>query len=197
MIPPGLLRDTIRDLDSPQPDAQISEDHVDLISYAKVHTAVDLFILLHNLPNRIPPTQTQNKLLVLNSLSFLFQPFLSGSVAQSSRNAFLDRLKTALVKLSATYKFSVVTTSQLSVRLLNADGTNGNFQTAVTSTMTPQLSPTYLPAGKAYRVMVVPETRSNGKLRLLSSPRNQTPEKGTWAQEDYVIVSSPPCDIIW
>lgn len=179
MIPPELIKRTLEDATSPLP--------THLISYAKIHDAVDLDIYLRNISQRIVSCSFTPKVLVIASISFLFQPFLASNVPQSSRNAFFDRIRQALIKVSAAHNLSIITTSQLSVRLLNADGTTGNFASAVTSTMSPQIGMNYLPAGKAYRVIIVPQSTSIGKLRLLSSPRGPSlsQDKASRIEEDY------------
>jgi hypothetical protein len=83
----------------------------------------------------------------------------------------------------------VVTTSHLSTKLLNADGSAGNFSTASRAVMAPQLGSlsfslrhrsilrdrdvgsAYLPAGRSYKVVIAPDTQTSGSVAsiLLSS----------------------------
>ncbi|EIM88840.1 uncharacterized protein STEHIDRAFT_145678 [Stereum hirsutum FP-91666 SS1] len=88
------------------------------------------------------------------------------------------RIKECLNKTCASRNISVVITMQLSTKLLNRDGTPGNFDTGSRAVLVPQLGPTYLPSGRTHRVIVVPQTRTTGILRLLSSPSNLHGSKG-------------------
>ncbi|KAG1823372.1 uncharacterized protein BJ212DRAFT_1323757 [Suillus subaureus] len=107
-------------------------------------------------------------LLVLNSISF---PFLSHPDVQSfKRTALLEKIHQVFLQASALNNLTIITTSQMSTKLLNADGSPGNFETGAKAVMVPQLGSTYLPNGRSYRLVIVPESRATGVVQLLSSP---------------------------
>jgi len=65
---------------------------------------------------------------------------------------------------------AVVVTTQLATKFLNPDGTPANYDSGSRAILVPQLGNDYLPPHRTYRVLIVPETRTSGVLRLLSSP---------------------------
>ncbi|KIM71578.1 hypothetical protein PILCRDRAFT_82638 [Piloderma croceum F 1598] len=125
------------------------------------------------------------RLLVLNSISF---PFQTPNLNHHNRTALLDKVKQTMTKACATRSLTVVTTSQLATKVLNSDGTTGNFDTGSTAIMVPQLGPGYLPSGRTCRIIIHPETRTSGHIRVLSSPTYQ-PGKGSAPREPYIVVS--------
>ncbi|KAG0706953.1 hypothetical protein DFH29DRAFT_899321 [Suillus ampliporus] len=141
----------------------------DLVRYTHLHTLPDLIIFMHNLLSEIHP---KTGLLVLNSISF---PFLSHPDLQSSKRiALLEKIRQVFLQASALKNLTIITTSQMSTKLLNADGSPGNFETGAKAVMTPQLSSTYLPKGRSYRLVIVPDSRTTGVVQLLSSPTHQS-----------------------
>jgi len=54
--------------------------------------------------------------------------------------------------------------------MIKADGSVGNFDTGARAIMTPSLGSSYLPRSRAYRVMITPQSRTSGVVRLMSSP---------------------------
>ncbi|KAG1753525.1 uncharacterized protein EDB91DRAFT_402193 [Suillus paluster] len=146
-------------------------DYRDLVRYAHLHTLPDLMIFIHNLLSEIHP---KTGLLVLNSISF---PFLSHPDLQySKRTALLDKIRQVFLRASSLNNLTIITTSQMSTKLLNADGSPGNFETGAKAVMVPQLGSTYLPSGRSYRLVIVPDSRTTGAVQLLSSPVPQPGE---------------------
>jgi RAD51-like protein 2 len=146
-------------------NSSAAADYQDLIRYTHLHTLPDLMIFIHNLRSEI---HTKTGLLVLNSISF---PFLSHPDVQSSkRTALLEKIHQVFLQASALNNLTIITTSQMSTKLLNADGSPGNFETGAKAVMTPQLGSSYLPNGRSYRLVIVPESRTTGVVQLLSSP---------------------------
>lgn len=140
-------------------------DYQDLVRYMHLHTLPDLMIFIHNLLSEI---HTKTGLLVLNSISF---PFLSHPEVQSfKRTALLEKIHQVFLQASALNNLTIITTSQMSTKLLNADGSPGNFETGAKAVMVPQLGSAYLPNGRSYRLAIVPESRTTGVVQLLSSP---------------------------
>lgn len=146
-------------------NSSAAANYRDLVRYAHLHTLPDLMIFIHNLLSEI---HSKTGLLILNSISF---PFLSHPDLQSSkRTALLEKIHQVFLQASALHNLTIITTSQMSTKLLNADGSPGNFETGAKAVMVPQLGSTYLPSGRSYRLVIVPESRTTGVIQLLSSP---------------------------
>ncbi|KAG1761087.1 hypothetical protein EDD22DRAFT_898025 [Suillus occidentalis] len=146
-------------------NSSAAANYQDLVRYAHLHTLPDLMIFIHNLQSEI---HAKTGLLILNSISF---PFLSHPDVQSSkRTALLEKIHRVFLQASALNNLTIITTSQMSTKLLNADGSPGNFETGAKAVMVPQLGSTYLPSGRSYRLVIVPESRTTGVVQLLSSP---------------------------
>ncbi|KAG2154179.1 uncharacterized protein EDB93DRAFT_1133115 [Suillus bovinus] len=146
-------------------NSSTAADYQNLVRYTHLHTLPDLMLFIHNLLSEI---HAKTGLLVLNSISF---PFLSHPDIQSSkRTALLEKIHQVFLQASAVNNLTIITTSQMSTKLLNADGSPGNFETGAKAVMVPQLGSTYLPNGRSYRLVIVPESRTTGVVQLISSP---------------------------
>ncbi|KAJ3759673.1 hypothetical protein EV360DRAFT_81874 [Lentinula raphanica] len=102
----------------------------------------------------------------------------------SVRNNILEKIKQVITKLTISQTVTIVITSQLVTKLVNVDGTTGNFDTVgAKGVMVPPLGPSYLPSGKAFRVLVAlnSPTLHDGVVRLLS------PHKPGLVPEDIPI----------
>ncbi|KAG2117214.1 uncharacterized protein F5147DRAFT_768597 [Suillus discolor] len=142
-------------------NSSAAADYQDLVRYTHLHTLPDLMLFIHNLLSEI---HAKTGLLVLNSISF---PFLSHPDIQSSkRTALLEKIHQVFLQASALNNLTIITTSQMSTKLLNADGSPGNFETGAKAVMVPQLGSTYLPAGRSYRLAIVPESRTTGQDKV-------------------------------
>ncbi|KZT01214.1 uncharacterized protein LAESUDRAFT_664388 [Laetiporus sulphureus 93-53] len=161
-------------------------DYGKRVEYLRLHSLTELMVFIRNLPSYVQ-SHTKTSLLVLNSLSFPFQSAVT--LNKSNRTALLDRLKQVLARVCASARLTVVITSQLATKLLKADGSAGNFDTGTKAILVPHLGPAYLPSGRAYRVIVVPQSRTSGVLRLLSSPAHLQ-EKKPPGEEPYQLVST-------
>lgn len=138
-------------------NSSAAANYQDLVRYAHLHTLPDLMIFIHNLLSEI---HAKTGLLILNSISF---PFLSHPDVQSSkRTSLLEKIHQVFLQASALNSLTIITTSQMSTKLLNADGSPGNFETGAKAVMVPQLGSTYLPSGRSYRLVIVPESRTTG-----------------------------------
>jgi len=176
MTGPQIL---IRALDG---SPELPSNYKSFIYHINIHTLCDFMMFIHNLPAYLD-THPNTHLLVLNSISF---PFQTPNLNPNTRAALLDQVRQALTKACATRGLTVVTTSQLATKLLNPDGSPGNFETGSTAVMVPQLGPGYLPSGRAHRIIIHPESRTSGHVRLLSSPIYQ-PGKGSAPREAYIV----------
>ncbi|KII87852.1 hypothetical protein PLICRDRAFT_112094 [Plicaturopsis crispa FD-325 SS-3] len=158
-----------------------------LVHHANVHSLPDLMIFMHKLPAYLS-AHPRTGLLVVNSISFPFQS--SQTLTPGARNSLLARIKQTFTKACASHVLSIVVTSQLATKLLNADGTPGNFDTGSRAVMVPQLGPSYLPSGRTHRLVIFPQRQTAGVVRVISSPNSQPGDKGPPQQENYEMVRS-------
>ncbi|KAL0576031.1 hypothetical protein V5O48_005938 [Marasmius crinis-equi] len=161
MTRPTMMKETLGDM----------PNYEKLLSYLKMSTLVDLMIFIHNLSSYVlgHPTTT---LLVLNSISFPFQS--TTDLKTSVKSSLFDQIKQALLHSCAAHNLTVVITSQLATKLFNADGSPGNFDTGAKGVLVPQLGPSYLPAGRSYRVILARDSFDTGIVRMFSSPTQKT-----------------------
>ncbi|KAF8965053.1 P-loop containing nucleoside triphosphate hydrolase protein [Flammula alnicola] len=152
------------------------------IHYARAHTLPDLVLFMHHLPNLLN-SHTKVSLLIINSISF---PFQNPSLSISQKNGHLERLKQTLSKVNASHKLTIVTTSQLAIKMVNADGTPGTFDSGARGIMLPSLGSSYLPRANAHRVILAPDGLTSGLIKLLSSPK-YPPAKVPRVTEPYLI----------
>ncbi|THH01497.1 hypothetical protein EW145_g6900 [Phellinidium pouzarii] len=108
---------------------------IDLIHYVKSYSLPELIAFMHNLPALLEE-HTKVSLLVLNTLSFLFH---TTPLPNASRRSLLERIKITFAKVCASRHLSVAVTMQLATKLLNAEGSPANFDTAKKAVMVPQL----------------------------------------------------------
>ncbi|KAF8889588.1 P-loop containing nucleoside triphosphate hydrolase protein [Infundibulicybe gibba] len=154
------------------------------VSHVDIHTLLDLMMFIQNLPSLLQSHKVA--LLVLNSISFPFQSL--PKISHSAKAHILERIKQELAVASMSKGLTVVSTSQLATKLLNADGSPGTFNTSAKGVLVPQLAPSYLPSAKAHRVILIPNGRKSGFAKLLSSPTYRS-ELGPAPQEPYSLVS--------
>ncbi|KAH9031694.1 P-loop containing nucleoside triphosphate hydrolase protein [Lactarius pseudohatsudake] len=140
---------------------------LDLVHYLNIFTLPTLLVFLHNLPSFLE-NRRSIRLVVLNSIWFPFQT--SPTLTQSRRATLFARVKQVLARLCSSLDISVVITNQMATKLLTPDGSPASFDTGSRAVLVPQLGGTYLPLNRTYRVLIVPETRTTGVLRLLSHP---------------------------
>ncbi|OBZ67447.1 DNA repair and recombination protein RadA [Grifola frondosa] len=161
MVPPAALNKIL------QKSTSMPTDYQSFLYHLNLYTLPDLMIFLRNLPSYLTAHPT-TALLVLNSLSFPFQRSVGRN--DGIRHTVLERVKQTLTKACASTNLTVVITSHLATKMLKPDGSAGNFDTGSKAVMTPNLGITYLPSGKTHRVILIPQTRTTGVVRLLSSP---------------------------
>ncbi|EIN08571.1 hypothetical protein PUNSTDRAFT_144104, partial [Punctularia strigosozonata HHB-11173 SS5] len=158
-------------------DAHIPAESRSLVRYTRMHTLMDLLIFMSNLSTEITE-HPEVGLLVLNSLSFPFASPAYTSLPPSSKNSICDRIKQTLSKICATRKLTVLITTQMATKLINADGSAGTFDTGTRAIMFPALNSAYLPSKRTHRIVIVPHSRTEGVLRLLSSPAHSHDRAG-------------------
>lgn len=161
MVMPAILSRALEDEDSD--DVSYEKQ----VRYLNIYTLPDLMIFMHNLPTYLDE-EPKPSLLVLNSLSFPFQS--ASDLSSSTRQHILERIKPVLARNCAARNLSVVITTQLATKLIKQDGTSGNFDNGARGIMMPSLGNAYLPPGRTYRLLIAPQSRTSGVLRLLASP---------------------------
>ncbi|KAF9467890.1 hypothetical protein BDZ94DRAFT_1247996 [Collybia nuda] len=161
MTSPASLNDSL------QTSKNLPSHYLDLVHHLNIRTLPDLVLFMHNLPSLLA-THPKVSLLILSSISFLLQG--GQNLTITSKHAILEKFKQVLVQASASRNLTIVSTSQLATKILNADGSPGTFDTGARGVMVPQLGTTYLPSGRTYRIIFVPETKSSGIIKVLSSP---------------------------
>lgn len=162
-----------------------SPESIDAVHYIKCLTLPDLMIFLYNLSSFLDQ-YPKTTLLVLNTLSFLFH---STPLTNSARSSLLERIKNILSQYCALKQLSVIITVQLATKLLSMDGSSAKSDNAVKAIMVPQLGETYLPSGRSYRLMFVPDSPNTGSIRLLSSPSMSAEDlKKGLVQEPYEVI---------
>ncbi|KAJ3993396.1 hypothetical protein F5050DRAFT_1714520 [Lentinula boryana] len=102
-------------------------------------------------------------LLAISCITF---PFQNARLTKSARNYILEKIKQALTKVN-----NVSRNVTLVTKLVNIDGTTGNFDSVgAKGVMVPALGHMYLPTAKAFRVLVALNgpTLDTGSFRLLA-----------------------------
>ncbi|KAF4618849.1 hypothetical protein D9613_009767 [Agrocybe pediades] len=138
-----------------------------LVHFSKISVLVDLLLFLHQLPTFLQ-SNSKVSLLVVNSIS---SPFQNAELTISQRTQTFERFKQSFLKICSAHNLTVVLTSQLATKMINADGTPGTFESGAKGVMLPQLGPAYLPSGKSYRVILATTGLGTGVMKLLSSPK--------------------------
>ncbi|KAK7036613.1 hypothetical protein VNI00_011546 [Paramarasmius palmivorus] len=148
-ISPATLEESFKD----------TPHHGTRLSYIKIYTLFDLVLFFNNLSSYLL-SHPLVSLLVIHSMSFPFQNATELKAYQ--RNALYDQIKQSLARNCATYNLATVITSQLATKLLNADGSPGNFDTGAAGVLVPHLGNAYLPSGRSYRVVIGRKTEQTG-----------------------------------
>ncbi|KAJ3819209.1 hypothetical protein F5880DRAFT_1490086 [Lentinula raphanica] len=119
-----------------------------LVSFHEILSLTELLMFMNNLSS----FNNSFDLLAISCITF---PFQNTQLTGSVRNNILEKIKQVITKLTISQTVTIVITSQLVTKLVNVDGTTGNFDTVgAKGVMVPPLGPSYLPSGKAFRVLV-------------------------------------------
>jgi len=162
-IAPGVIDEKLRSSSSVPKDYS---RHIHLVAISQV---AELMSFLHTLPSYLQENP-KITLLALPSFSSFFQLPPATVNGNSWRNALLECSKRIFTIACASRNLTIVLTSQLSTKMVKADGSVGSFDTGAQAIMTPSLGFSHLPQSRAYRVMIAPRSRTSGVVRLLSSP---------------------------
>ncbi|KAI6168437.1 hypothetical protein EDD17DRAFT_1684479 [Pisolithus thermaeus] len=130
-----------------------------LLRYIRVHTLPDLLIFLRGLASSICP---KTGLLVLNSLSFVFQSH--PDLSSSKKNSILGSIRHNLLDTCITRNVTVIITSQMATKMLHPDGSPATFDSGAKAVMVPRLGIKYLPLGRLFRIIIVPQSRRSGYI---------------------------------
>jgi len=163
MIAPGVIDEKLRSSSSVPKDYS---RHVHLMRTSQV---AELMSFLYTLPSYLQENP-KVALLVLPSFSSFFQLPPATVNVMSWRNTLLECSKRIFTVACVSRNLTIVLTSQLSTKMVKADGSAGSFDNGARAIMTPSLGSSYLPQSRAYRVMITPRSRTTGVVRLLSSP---------------------------
>ncbi|KAH8113749.1 hypothetical protein DFH11DRAFT_1597117 [Phellopilus nigrolimitatus] len=157
MTLPSTLKHELRDIPG----------SLDFVHYLKCHSLPELMALMYGLPAFLEK-HPKISLLVLNTLSFLFN---TTPLSNVSKGSLLDQIKTMLAKVCASRHLNVLVTSQLATKMLSAEGSPANFDTAKKAVMVPQLGDAYLPASRTYRLMFILNSPNTGFVNIFSHCR--------------------------
>ncbi|GAW08914.1 hypothetical protein LENED_011025 [Lentinula edodes] len=146
-----------------------------LVTYVKIGDLTEFLMFMNNLSSN---TDKPFDMLAISCLTF---PFQNAQISIAARNNLLEKIKQTLTKLSHTQNVTLVT------RLMNIDGTTGNFDSVgAKGIMVPQLGPAYLPSGKVFRLLVAldgAEPRT-GFVRLLAPLKPGIPPEASFLRFD-------------
>jgi len=162
-IAPGVIDEKLRGSSSVPKDYS---RHIHLLGISQV---TELMSFLYTLPSYLQENPKVS-LLAIPSFSSFFQLPPATVNATSWRNRLLEFSKRIFTVACVSRNLTIVLTSQLSTKMVNADGSAGTFDTGARAIMTPSLGSSYLPQSRAYRVMITPRSRTTGVVLLLNSP---------------------------
>ncbi|KAI0676330.1 P-loop containing nucleoside triphosphate hydrolase protein [Trametes maxima] len=168
MVPPATIKKVL--MASPTADPE----GMDLVHYLALHSVTEFVVFMRTIPAYLK-AHPATALLVLNSLAFPFQSFTG---VPKERNAILDRLRQTLARACASMGLTVIITSQLATKMLEGNGEPGSAPPGSKTIMIPSFAPSHFPTGRTYRVVIVPQTRMTGAIRLLSSPAHVMSRQG-------------------
>ncbi|KAG6861403.1 hypothetical protein C0995_000532 [Termitomyces sp. Mi166 len=138
--------------------SETTRGYLQHVYHSNILDLCELMVLIYNLP-KLLKSHPRASLLVFNSISFPFQAKHDLSIP--AKNALLERIKQAFIIAVTSHNLTIVTTSQLSTKILNADGSPGSFDTGAKGILVPQLGLAYLP-GRAYRMILAAESNTHG-----------------------------------
>ncbi|KAI8972846.1 P-loop containing nucleoside triphosphate hydrolase protein [Trametes punicea] len=175
MVPPATIKRIL--MNGPRAET----DGMDLVSYLSFHSTVEIVAFIRSLTAYLEANPS-TALLVLNSLAFPFQPH---TFTLKSRFAILDKLKQTLARTCASMGLTVIITSQLTTKMLEGNGQPGSAPPGSKSIMVPSFAHNNFPTGRTYRVIIVPQTRTTGVMRLLSAPTHVPNRAQPLREEPY------------
>ncbi|KAF8905254.1 hypothetical protein CPB84DRAFT_1676807 [Gymnopilus junonius] len=129
-----------------------------LIHYTRLHALADFLLFIHQLPTFLQ-SHPKVSLLVVNSVS---TPFQSATMSLSQRKTHLETIKQIFSRVCALHGLTIVTISQMATKMLNPDGSAGNFDSGAKGIILPQLGLRYLPNGKSFQVAMLPDGLHSG-----------------------------------
>ncbi|KAJ3868924.1 hypothetical protein EV359DRAFT_77223 [Lentinula novae-zelandiae] len=158
-----------------------------LVTYVKIGDLTEFLMFMNNL------SSNSDKSFDILAISCMTFPFQNAQISIAARNKLLEKIKQTLTKLSHTQNVTIAITSQLVTRLMNIDGSTGNFDSVgAKGIMVPQLGPAYLPSGKVFRLLLAldgAELRT-GFVRLLAPLKPGLPPEASFLRFDMVRQST-------
>ncbi|KAH6917827.1 hypothetical protein BKA70DRAFT_2048 [Coprinopsis sp. MPI-PUGE-AT-0042] len=142
----------------------LEPEHLPSVQYKRVMSLPELLLFFEQLDTILP---SEDALLYLSSFAF---PFQNPDISPARRSVLLQKVRQILAKATTNPRVTVLVTSQLATKFVNPDGSPGNFDSGTRGIMVPQLGSIYLPSGKSWRVLLAPDSRTSGQMRLVSSP---------------------------
>ncbi|KAF8812156.1 P-loop containing nucleoside triphosphate hydrolase protein [Phlegmacium glaucopus] len=140
------------------------------IHYTKIHTLPELMLFLHQLASLLK-SHPKISLVVFNSFYF---PFQNAELGISQMKPLYEKVKETFSQACASGHLTIVTTSQLSIKMINADGSSGSYDSGAHGVLSPFLGDLYLPHAKAHRVMLCPDGPDTGFVIFkLSLPQSE------------------------
>ncbi|KAH9941801.1 P-loop containing nucleoside triphosphate hydrolase protein [Epithele typhae] len=166
MTPPAVLARAIdagagaaSDSEMGAPTAQARRD---LVQYLALRSPLELVVFLRNLPAYLA-ARPSISLLVLNSLSFPLQ-----GLTNKDRDGLLDTVKQTLARARASMSLCTVITSHLLSRPAGDPADPGAPADAAGRwVMAPAFASHRFTQGHTHRVLIVPQTKDSGVMRLL------------------------------
>ncbi|PVF94099.1 hypothetical protein CPB86DRAFT_741224 [Serendipita vermifera] len=147
----------------------IEDDTEGLVHRVSVNSYAELMAFMACLPTYLDEATSPISLILISSLSTVFQHAPNHNVKQR----LLASFSTALARILSNVVYSVacVVTMQLSTRLKTADGSTANFETAgAKAIMLPALGDTWHPAQKTYRIRLLRNRFGKRLFCLTTSP---------------------------
>ncbi|KAF8735894.1 hypothetical protein AX14_001275 [Amanita brunnescens Koide BX004] len=175
MVSPATIHKALRNL---------PPDCLRLVRFLRIHSLPDFMIFVHGLTLFLE-AHPSTSLLVVNSISYLFQA--NPSMTASVKSMLLDQVKQTFTKACTLRQLTIVTTSQLATKMFKPDGSPGTFDDGARGIMQPALGSAYVPSVKSHKVIVIPESRTMGTLKLItSSAAAAAAQSYRWRNEELV-----------
>ncbi|KAF8636947.1 hypothetical protein AX17_003198 [Amanita inopinata Kibby_2008] len=163
MISPAMVHKALRQ--SPA----IPSNCLRLVQFVRVQRLPEFIMFVRSLPALLE-TRPMTGLLVVDSINFPFQS--DPTMSPLTKNIVLDQIKQVFAQACTLRQLTVVTSSQLSTKMLKADGSPGTFDDGARGIMQPALGTTYLPSGRSHRVIMIPKGRLTGTMKLIPPSAN-------------------------
>ncbi|KAL8290060.1 hypothetical protein RQP46_002999 [Phenoliferia psychrophenolica] len=154
------------------------------IHYKRICDISLLVAFYHTLPSWLN-AHPDVKLVVLDSLTAHLRP---STFDFKQREYFLQLIKTTLTTVATHHDVSVITTTQLTLKLFDADGRPSQFTSDAEALLVPPLGDSWI-GGQCWRVVLYFDSQGERQASLVSSP---VPSRGT--EVAFQMDALGPCD---